>query len=117
MFAFERLDAWNHCHRLTLVIYRVTGRWPSSERFGLTAQVRRAAVSAEANIAEGAAKRGRTEFRRYLDISVGSLAELACLLRLALDLGFVEPEDAVELNSVREVAAKLTWRLYRSMTP
>jgi four helix bundle protein len=69
------------------------------------------------HIAEGAAKRGGAEFRRYLDISVGSLAELACLLRLALDLGFVEPEDAVELNSVREVAAKLTWRLYRSMTP
>jgi four helix bundle protein len=55
MFAFERLDAWNRCHELTLLIYRVTGAWPSSERYGLTSQVRRAAISAEANIAEGAA--------------------------------------------------------------
>ena len=115
MFAFERLDAWHRCHELTLALYRVTGKWPSDQRYGLTAQVRRAAVSAEANIAEGSAKRGRAEFRRYLDIALGSLAEMACLLRLARDLGFLAGEVDAEVERVRERASKVTWLLYKSI--
>ena len=115
MFAFERLEAWRRCHELSLAVYRVTARWPSAERFGLTSQVRRAAVSAEANIAEGAAKRGRAEFRRYLDISIGSLSELACLLQLAADLGLIADQERADLNRVREDASKITWLLYKSI--
>ena len=68
----ERLKAWNACHDLVLEIYRKTSGWPVRERYGLTAQARRAAYSAAANIAEGSAKRGGAEFRRFLDISLGS---------------------------------------------
>src|SRR5690606_9453235 len=89
MTPFERLDAWHRCHELTLAVYAATADWPRSELYGLVAQIRRAAVSAEANIAEGSAKRGRREFRRFLDISLGSLAEIACLLRIAVDLGYL----------------------------
>lgn len=70
-------------------MYAGTADWPKSELYGLVSQIRRAAVSAEANIAEGAAKRGRRELRRFLDISLGSLAEVACLLRIAVDLGYL----------------------------
>jgi four helix bundle protein len=85
MMPYERLDAWNRCHELVLKVYAVTRDWPRYEQYGLISQVRRAAVSAATNIAEGGAKRGPREFRRYLDISLGSLSEVSYLLRLARD--------------------------------
>ncbi|TFG53093.1 MAG: four helix bundle protein [Gemmatimonadales bacterium] len=63
MWPYQRFDAWKVAHDLTLDVYHVTKRWPAEERFGLTAQVRRAAHSIGANIAEGSAKRGSREFR------------------------------------------------------
>jgi four helix bundle protein len=116
MLVFERLDAWQRCHELTLAVYATTRDWPDTERFGLISQVRRAAVSVEANIAEGAAKRGPAEFRRYLDISLGSLAEVTCLLRIAHDLGFLPDDGRQRINEVRERACQVTWRLYQSMS-
>jgi len=115
MLAFERLEAWRACHRLVLDVYSVTRDWPPAERYGLTAQVRRAAVSAASNIAEGSAKRGKAEFRRYLDISVGSLSELAYHLLLARDLAILDHVTWQRVTLVREEAGRLTWRLYQSM--
>ena len=83
MIAYEKFEAWKVAHQLALQIYRISDSWPSSERYQLTSQVRRAALSVPTNIAEGAAKRGRKEFRRYLDIANGSLAELSYLLRFS----------------------------------
>ncbi len=116
MTSFDRLEAWNRCHELTLAIYGTTIAWPKHELYGLVGQVRRAAVSAEANIAEGSAKRGSREFRRYLDIAVGSLAELTCLLRLARDLHYVDAEDDERLEQLREHAARTTWGLLSAIT-
>ena len=89
----EKLKAWVACHELALVVYRCTREWPSVERFGLTAQVRRAGYSAAANVVEGAAKRGLREFRRHLDIALESLAEVGYALRLARDLGYLRREQ------------------------
>jgi four helix bundle protein len=83
--------------------------------YGLTIQVRRAAVSIVANIAEGAAKRGSKEFRRYLDMSLGSLGELSCLLRLAHDLGYVRSEAWEGLVATADEAGKCIMGLYRSL--
>lgn len=116
MTPFERLDAWHRCHELTLAVYAGTADWPKSELYGLVSQIRRAAVSAEANIAEGAAKRGRREFRRFLDISLGSLAEVACLLRIAADLGYLNGAGSDTLHQTRERASQVTWRLYQAMS-
>ena len=88
MVPYERFEAWQRCHELTRAIYLATATWPRSEIYGLVAQARRAAASAATNIAEGSAKRGRREFRRYLDIALGTLSELSYLLRLARDLGW-----------------------------
>jgi four helix bundle protein len=85
MLPYERFQAWQTCHELTLAIYRTTRDWPQQELYCLTAQARRAAFSAAANIAEGSVKRGGREFRRYLDISLGSLSELSYILMLAKD--------------------------------
>ncbi len=115
MRAFERLDAWRRCHELTLAVYRATASFPKSELYGLTSQLRRATASAAANIAEGSAKRGPAEFARFLDITVGSLNEVAYLLRLARDLGLLTGDAYGALESLRSEAGLLTWRLYRVM--
>src|SRR5207248_8682002 len=76
MAAYERFAAWRECHALALEVYRATRSFPKEELYGLTSQTRRAAFSAAANIVEGSAKHGALEYRRFLDISIGSLAEL-----------------------------------------
>ena len=112
MGPYERLLAWQACHRLALDIYRTTTAWPAEERYGLTAQARRAAFSAAANIAEGSARRGSREWRRFLDIALGSIAELTYIIRLARELGFLSDETATRLEDARNKAGRLTWGLY-----
>lgn len=111
----ERLTAWVACHELTLAVYRLTGEWPRCEQDGLTAQTRRAAYSAAAHIAEGSAKRGSREFRRFLDTALGSLAALSYTLLLARDLGYLTPERWGEIEALRDHAGKLTGGLYRAV--
>jgi len=90
---YERFQAWKLSYQLTLEVYRVTATFPKHELYGLTSQSRRAAFSVVANIAEGSAKRGSREFRRYLDIALGSLSELSVALRLAKDLKHVTEDE------------------------
>ena len=115
MVLYERLKAWQSCHQLALAVYAATDRWPRHELFGLTSQARRAAHSAAANIAEGSAKRGPREFRRYLNISLGSLSELSYTLLLARDLTLLSVERWTDLDRLREDAGGLVWLLYRSL--
>jgi len=112
MKVFEKLLAWQACHKMVIAIHRITSTWPNEERFGLTAQARRAAFSAAANISEGTAKRGFRERRKYLDNSLGSLSELCYIIRLAKELEILSDEAALELESLRDEAGKLTWGLY-----
>src|SRR4051812_17149956 len=115
MLSHERFEAWKLCHELVLAVYRSTASWPTHERYGLTSQIRRAAVSAAANIAEAAAKKGSREFRRYLDIALGSLAETSYLLKLGKDLSLISPEDWEALDGLRKRAGGLTWRVARAL--
>jgi four helix bundle protein len=111
----EGLKSWSACHAMALAVYRVTQKWPGHEAYGLTSQARKAAYSASANIAEGAAKRGSAEFRRFLNISLGSLAELSYILLLARDLDYLKSEQWGELEALRDHAGRLTWGLYRAL--
>jgi 23S rRNA-intervening sequence protein len=70
MMPYERLTAWKAAHELVLAVYRATEDFPKHEMYGLTSQLRRGAFSIAANIAEGSAKRGNGEFRRFLDIAI-----------------------------------------------
>jgi four helix bundle protein len=112
---YERFLAWRACHAFNLAIATATDRWPRSERFELTAQIRRASWSAAANIVEGSAKRGPREFRRFLDISLGSLAEIGYGLRFARDRSLLTTEAYDHLEELRVQAAKLTWGLYEAV--
>ena len=115
MLPFERFKAWRLCHQLVIQVYRVTSGFPTTERYGLVSQMRRAAFSAAANIAEGSAKRGEREFRRYLDISLGSLSELAYALKLARDISVLAETDYRSLDRLRNHAGTLTWKLHQSL--
>jgi four helix bundle protein len=112
---YERFEAWKASHELALEVYSATRNWPRSELYGLTSQLRRAALSAPTNIAEGSARRGRAEFRRFLDISLGSLSELAYLLRFAHDSKLLATQSWEALQNLRDKAALLTWRLARAV--
>lgn len=113
---YERFVAWKQAHALALETYRVTDGWAKEERYGVTIQLRRAALSAATNIAEGASKRGPREFRRFLDIALGSLAEVSYLLRFSRDYGLLTPESYASLESLRNEAGRLTWRLYHAVS-
>jgi four helix bundle protein len=115
MMPYEKLLAWKVAHELALKTYHVTDSWPKNELYGLTAQIRRAALSVPTNIAEGVAKSGPREFRRYLDISLGSLSELSYLLLFGRDRGLLSLGEWERLNSKRDRLGQLLWRLYRSI--
>jgi four helix bundle protein len=96
---YEDLQVWRKAHSLTLGLYKVTQSFPAEERFGLTSQTRRACSSIGANIAEGCGRRSDGEMARYIQIAMGSGAELSYHLLLARDLGLLSTPLYVQLSS------------------
>ena len=105
---------------LAVEVYRLTSDFPSNERFGLAAQMRRAAVSVGSNIAEGCGRSGDRDFVRFLQIARGSSTELAFQLTLAMDLGFgrsSEHEKVAELiDHVQRMLNRLTTSMHQRLT-
>jgi len=87
--SFQQLHAWQEAHKLVLRVYRITKPYPDTERYGLVSQMRRAAVSIAANIAEGFKRRGLQEKIHFYNISEGSLEELKYFFILSKDLDYV----------------------------
>ena len=105
---FKDLQVWRKSHQLTLNVYRATEGFPRSELFGLTSQIRRAASSIEANLAEGCG-RTQAEFARFIQIALGSNCEVECHLLLARDLSLLPDESHQRLLSqVEEVRRMLS---------
>jgi four helix bundle protein len=98
--SFRDLDVWKLGVELAETIYRITGRFPKAELFGMTSQMRRAAISIPSNIAEGRARTSSREFLHFLSISRGSLAELETQLELAIRLDYADSDlDAARAQS------------------
>ena len=93
---YEDLIAWQKSYQLVLDVYAATSGFPADERFGLTSQIRRAAVSIPSNIAEGFGRQTRGDFLRFLDMARGSAHEVETQLRLAKDLNFLTQPDILE---------------------
>jgi len=105
---FINLKVWQRAHALTLHLYRLTSRFPSEERFGLTSQLRRAAVSVGANVAEGSKRRSRTDYARFINMAEGSLAETEHLMLVSRDLGLIPLDVATNvLSEIDEIARML----------
>ena len=108
MKTHEDLDAWKQAMDLARKIYLMTKDWPSDEKFGLTSQIRRAAVSVPSNIAEGAARHSDKDFAHFLDKALGSLAEVDTQQRLAQDFGYaVDSQINDQIISVRKLTLGL----------
>ena len=109
----ERLDVWRDAMSLVESVYRFSASFPDSERFGLTVQLRRSAVSVPSNIAEGAARRSTAEYLRFLSIARGSLSELDTQVQIARRLAFGHP-DATLTDLIDRTFARLN-ALIRSL--
>ena len=107
--AHTQLDVWREGIALVKAMYDATNGFPTEERYGLTSQIRRAAVSIPANIAEGAARGTQKEFLRFLIIARGSISELETLLTIAKEVGFLSEGKAGDLdNSCDQVSSRLS---------
>jgi four helix bundle protein len=111
---FRQLKVWQKSHALVLRVYGATTTFPDSERFGLTSQMRRAAFSIPANIAEGCARSGKLELRQFLHISAGSVSELDYFLLLARDLRLFTDKQYESIQpSLAEIRRMLTGLIQR----
>jgi len=112
---FRELDAWKKAHGLTLTVYRASSGFPADERFGLVMQLRRAASSVPANIAEGFARRTTKDFLRHLDIASGSLEETRYFLLLGNDLGYIASQNHEEIQRACDEVGRLLGGLMQAL--
>jgi len=113
--SFEELEAWRKGHDLVLSVYEVTVRFPKEERFGVVSQLRRAATSVPANIAEGFGRRSTKDFVRYLEIAGGSLEETRYFLRLSKDLKYLDEVEFRVLRSKSDEVGRLLGGLTQAL--
>lgn len=112
----RNLKAWQNTMGFVLDVYRVTSTFPKEEQYGLTSQLRRAAVSGPSNIAEGAAGRTKQQFSNFLSNAIGSLNEIDTQLELALRLGYVRQAEYDTLCQALDGCLALTYGLRKSLS-
>ena len=112
---FRDLKVWHKAHAVTLSIYRATEKLPAAERYGLTSQMRRAASSIPANIAEGCVRSSDSDFARFLHVALGSASELEYFSLLARDLHFLADAThdsiAADIQEIKRMLTALIARL------
>ena len=112
---FRNLKVWEKAHALTLDVYKASKSFPREEMYGLTSQIRRASVSIGSNIAEGACRKGDTDFARFLQMAAGSASEVEYHLLLAKDLELLKTVDCQRLSEevveVKRMLAALMQKL------
>ena len=114
MFTFERLETWQKALDLADLVYRVTKTFPADERFGLTNQMRRAAVSVSSNIAEGSSRFSKADFARFLEIATGSVFEIVSQAFIGRHQGFLTETEFKELYAAAEEQGRMLSGLRRS---
>jgi len=108
MGSFRELEVWKLGRELVAICYKLTDNLPDSEKFGLTSQIRRAAVSIPTNIAEGAGRKTDPAFAAFLRIALGSVFELETLLTLTVDLGYLKSAEVEPfMLDLRKIGIKI----------
>ena len=112
---FRKLAVWQKAHKLVLAVYRATAAFPRDELYGLTSQLRRAAVPIPANLAEGRCRHTDRDFRRFVGIALGSASEVEYHLLLSHDLGYIDEaryqEFAKQVEEIKRMLSALYERL------
>src|SRR5437879_4423427 len=116
MATFRTLKVWHHAQRLAIECGKATKHFPRDDRGILADQMKRAAFSIPLNIAEGSARKGTKEFRRFLDIARGSLAELRTAIEIAKEMDYLKGPDAERLEAMADETSKTLWGLLRKLT-
>ncbi|MDR2938035.1 MAG: four helix bundle protein [Prevotellaceae bacterium] len=112
---FKELIVWQKARAVVKQIYLLTKNFPADERFGLTQQIRRAAVSVPSNIAEGAGRGTNVDFSHFLDIAYGSACEVETQLYVALDLEFISQQEFDVVNNMLQDVQKLICNFQKSL--
>jgi len=115
MFNFEKLETWQKAIAFADLVYQMTRGFPDDERFGLTNQMRRAAVSVSSNIAEGSARNSKNDYARFLEIATGSLFEVVSQSFVGQRQGFISKADFDLLYAAAEEQGKMLSGLRRSV--
>jgi four helix bundle protein len=114
MFNFEKLDVWQEAIQFANLVYELAGDFPGEERFGLTNQMRRAAVSISSNLAEGSSRVSRTDFARFVEIATGSLFEVVSQTTVAFRQRMIVRNDYKRIYAAAEKQSKMLSGLRRS---
>jgi len=115
MFNFEKLDVWQEAIQFADLVYELTGDFPGEERFGLTSQMRRAAVSISSNLAEGSSRASRTDFARFVEIATGSLFEVVSQTTIAFRRQMIAHNNYNQIYTAAEKQSKMLSGLRRSL--
>lgn len=115
MHNFKELVVWQKAKNIVKDIYVLTQKYPKEELFGLTQQIRRAAVSIPSNIAEGAGRGSNTDFARFLDIAYGSACEVETQLYLSLDLEYISQPEFDDVNNKLQDIEKLIFNFKKKI--
>jgi four helix bundle protein len=110
-----KLEVFHRSHRLTLDVYQLTDKLPRAERYGLSSQLRRAAASIPTNIVEGCIRRSTREYLRFLDIALGSAAEVRYLLGLAIDLRLLTAAEATRCQECSDHVVRALQNLLKAV--
>jgi four helix bundle protein len=115
MFNFEKLEVWQEAIDFADTVYTITRTFPETEKFGLTNQMRRAAVSISSNLAEGSSRSSRLDFARFVEIATGSLFEVISQATISRRQDFLSETNFNQLYSVCEKQSKMLSGLRRSL--
>jgi four helix bundle protein len=112
---FKNIRAWQHADDLAVSVYSITRSFPKDELYGMTSQLRRAAVCAPANIAEGASREHKKEYLHFLSVASGSIAEIEYLLHLSRRIGYLRDNEYERVEALRQETAKTLQGLISSV--
>lgn len=114
MFSFEKLEVWQKTRRFLKEIYNITTTFPKEEQFGLSQHIRKSAISVLSNIAESTSRFGNIDFKRFIEIAIGSLYETISQLIVALDNDYLDKKNFEKLYNDAEIIAKMLSKLSKS---
>ena len=114
-YGYKKLNVWKKADELAFQIYITTRDFPKEETYGITPQLRRAALSVPTNIVEGYSRQGKKELKHFVNISMGSLGETRYLLDFSSRLGYLNHSKYISLEQLGSETGKLLWRFYESL--